>query len=51
MSRIGDVPIQIPENVNIEIEDNTIKITGPKGNLEQYINPIILLKKEKKKYI
>lgn len=49
MSRIGNTPIHIPENVNIEIINNIVKITGPKGNLEQYINPVILLKQENKK--
>lgn len=49
MSRIGNMPIQIPKNVNIKIINNVIKITGPKGNLEQYINPVILLKQEKEK--
>jgi len=34
MSRIGKKPIIIPENIKIEIENNsTIKINGPKGDL------------------
>jgi len=49
MSRIGNTPIQIPKSVDIKIINNIIKITGPKGNLEQYINPVIFLKKEKEK--
>jgi len=33
MSRIGKKPIEIPENVNVEISDRTIKIKGSKGEL------------------
>jgi large subunit ribosomal protein L6 len=49
MSRVGKVPIQIPKNVIVKIENNIIEIGGPKGNLKQYINPIITLKQEKDK--
>ena len=49
MSRVGKVPIQIPKNVIVKIENNIIEIDGPKGNLKQYINPIIILKQEKDK--
>jgi len=49
MSRVGKVPIQIPKNVIVKIENNIIEIGGPKGNLKQYINPIIILKQEKDK--
>ena len=34
MSRIGQNPIQIPDDVNITIEGNLIKATGKKGVLE-----------------
>lgn len=33
MSRIGKLPIQIPENVRLEIDRSGIKITGPNGEL------------------
>jgi len=49
MSRIGNIPIQIPKNVDIKIINSIIEITGPKGSLKQYINPVIFLKKEKEK--
>ena len=38
MSRIGDVPIDIPENVNLDIDDNTITVKGPKGELTKNYN-------------
>lgn len=33
MSRIGVMPIQIPESVNVNIEGDSVKITGPKGDI------------------
>lgn len=33
MSRIGKIPIKIPEEVKINLEDQRIKIAGPKGEL------------------
>lgn len=35
MSRIGKLPIPIPSGVKIEQQGGTIKVTGPKGALEQ----------------
>ena len=34
MSRIGQNPIQIPDDVNISIEGNLVKVAGKKGVLE-----------------
>jgi large subunit ribosomal protein L6 len=33
MSRIGKQPIALPENVKIEINQDNVNISGPKGNL------------------
>lgn len=41
MSRIGKKPIKIPESVKVEVEDQTVKISGPKGELVQEIRPEI----------
>jgi large subunit ribosomal protein L6 len=38
MSRIGKLPIEIPEGVTVEIKDGIIKIKGPKGELEQKLH-------------
>jgi large subunit ribosomal protein L6 len=35
MSRIGRLPIPIPKGVRVDIKDNEIKITGPKGELRR----------------
>jgi len=33
LSKIGKKPIEIPEGVNVKIEDGTISVKGPKGEL------------------
>jgi len=33
MSRIGKAPVEIPQGVNVEVSDQTVKVTGPKGEL------------------
>ena len=35
MSRIGRKPIAIPEGVQVDILGNTVKVKGPKGELNQ----------------
>ena len=37
MSRIGKQPIQIPENIEVKIIQDEIKVKGPKGELSQSI--------------
>ncbi len=39
MSRIGRKPIVIPQGVQVEIQGNTVKIKGPKGELMQDLHP------------
>ena len=42
MSRIGKVPISIPEKVTVTVsDDNVITVKGPKGELSQKIDPSI----------
>ena len=48
MSKIGRKPIDIPEQVEIKIEDSKIKVKGPKGELEFKIPALILVEKEEK---
>ncbi len=44
MSRIGKAPIPIPEGVTIDLKKNTVRVKGPKGELEQWIDPAIGVK-------
>ncbi|MFW5985939.1 MAG: 50S ribosomal protein L6 [Halanaerobiales bacterium] len=39
MSRIGKLPVEIPEKVDVEVEDTTVKVKGPKGTLEKEFDP------------
>jgi large subunit ribosomal protein L6 len=39
MSRIGKNPIAVPKGVTITIEGNTVKVKGPKGELQRAIAP------------
>ena len=39
MSRIGKQPIEIPQGVEIKIEDRVVKVKGAKGNLEVNLPP------------
>lgn len=41
MSRIGKKPIEIPQNVSVEISGNVVSVKGPKGELSwSYPDPI-----------
>ena len=43
MSRIGKLPIQIPSGVTITVDSGSVKVQGPKGNLEQFITPNVTI--------
>jgi len=52
MSRVGQKPILIPENVEVKIEGQKVKIRGPKGELQREIRPEIKVElKEKKIFV
>ena len=39
MSRIGKRPIPVPKGVTVTVEGNTVKVKGPKGELQQVVHP------------
>lgn len=41
MSRIGKLPISIPTGVSVTLKDDVVTVKGPKGELSQYVNPLI----------
>lgn len=41
MSRIGKLPIDLPKGVSVTVNDNIVIVKGPKGELQQEINPAI----------
>lgn len=48
MSRIGKNPIEIPQEVSVEISGNKIIVKGPKGTLSFDFAPNIKVKKDEK---
>ncbi len=44
MSRIGKRPITVPAGVKVEVDDsNLVTVTGPKGSLQQQVDPRVKL--------
>ena len=39
MSRIGKRPIPLPKGVTVSVEGNTVKVKGPKGELQRTVHP------------
>jgi large subunit ribosomal protein L6 len=39
MSRVGRMPIAVPAGVKVTIKQDTVTVTGPKGELERRFNP------------
>lgn len=47
MSRIGKAPIAIPAGVTVTVSDkNLVSVKGPKGELQQQVNPAITVSQE-----
>jgi len=46
MSRIGKQLILVPDGVEVKIADNKISVRGPKGELIQEINPLVIVEKK-----
>ena len=39
MSRIGKRPVELPKGVTVTLEGQTLKVKGPKGELERKLHP------------
>ncbi|MEW5898194.1 MAG: 50S ribosomal protein L6 [Bacillota bacterium] len=46
MSRIGKQPVAIPPGVEVQIEGNTVRIKGPKGQLSREFHPDLIIRRE-----
>ncbi len=46
MSRIGKLPINIPNNVEVKIEEGVARVKGPKGELSTPISTEMIIEKE-----
>ncbi|MDR0628804.1 MAG: 50S ribosomal protein L6 [Treponema sp.] len=41
MSRIGKIPVKVPQGVKVTFQDAVITVEGPKGKLSQPYHPVI----------
>ena len=41
MSRIGKLPVVVPSGVDVTLNDGSVHVKGPKGELEQHILPVV----------
>ena len=46
MSRIGNKPIAIPQNVTVTLDGQNIEVKGPKGTLSMTVNRVVTVKIE-----
>ena len=46
MSRVGKVPVEIPEKVDVAVDGQRVRVTGPLGSLEREFPPEIRITKE-----
>jgi len=46
MSRIGRLPIPIPDGVDVQIEPGLVRVKGPKGQLQQTVSPDLSFERE-----
>jgi large subunit ribosomal protein L6 len=41
MSRVGKMPVKIPEKVKVSVDGNVVKVEGPKGKMSFPFNPAV----------
>lgn len=46
MSRFGNIPVLVPQEVKVEVAENTLKVAGPKGSLERKLPRGVEIKME-----
>jgi len=47
MSRVGKMPVKIPEKVKVSVEGTRVKVEGPKGKMSFPFNPIVNIQVDK----
>lgn len=46
MSRIANIPVEIPPNVEVTLDGRKVTVRGPKGTLEQQVHPLVQVDRE-----
>ena len=47
MSRVGKLPVKIPEKVKVSVDGSQVKVEGPKGKMTFPFNPKVAVKVDK----
>ena len=47
MSRVGKMPVKIPEKVKVSVDGHLVKVEGPKGKMSFPFNPVVAISVEK----
>jgi len=51
VSRIGKLPVPVPDGVKCELQGNTLTVTGPKGTLQRTFHPEVIINIEDKQIV
>lgn len=51
MSRIGKLPVAIPQGVTVDIVDNRVQVKGPKGSIEKSFDKAVVITMEEQAII
>ena len=46
MSRIGRRPISVPAGVDVQVDGQTVRVKGPKGELVRVLHPDVIVRRE-----
>ncbi len=49
MSRIGKVPVSIPDKVKVDVKGHTVLVEGPKGKVQKTFAPVVAIEVANKK--
>jgi large subunit ribosomal protein L6 len=47
MSRVGRMPVKVPEKVKVSVDGHVVKVEGPKGKMSFPFNPVVAVTVEK----
>jgi large subunit ribosomal protein L6 len=51
VSRIGRLPVEIPGGVQVDLNGSSVRVKGPKGELQRMFSPLIGIKMEKNQLV
>lgn len=51
MSRIGRLPVNIPDGVEIKLDGSEIRVKGPKGEMQRLFSPLVSIEVEEKQVL